>query len=166
MSIIVYGDTSTSPELRNELPLSVPDPFLYVEHGGRQVVVVAGYEVPRLESFGLTALPLEQFGLDDLLSSGASRSHARLDSMVRACRELGIESAHVPPTFPLELADRMREERIVVRVDRDLRGTSPPEDALSVGRHCARTARSRSRHGCRGVPDGRHRRAPWASGSQ
>jgi hypothetical protein len=46
MSIIVYGDTSTSPELRNEMPLSVPDPFLYVEHGGRQVVVVAGYEVP------------------------------------------------------------------------------------------------------------------------
>jgi Xaa-Pro aminopeptidase len=120
MSIIVYGDTSTSPELRHEMPLSVPDPFLYVEHDGRQIVVVAGYEVPRLESFGLTALPLEQFGLDDLLSAGASRSCARLDSMARACRELGIESAHVPPTFPLELADRMREEQIVVRVDREL----------------------------------------------
>jgi Xaa-Pro aminopeptidase len=120
MTIVLYGDTAKSPELRSELPLPVPDPFLFLEHNGRQIAVIAGFEVPRLQAFGLTAMPMEQFGVDDLLSSGASRSDARLDAMVRACRELGVEAATVPPSFPLELADRLRQEGLEVRVDREL----------------------------------------------
>jgi Xaa-Pro aminopeptidase len=39
---------------------------------------------------------------------------------VRACRELGIAGASVPATFPLELADRLRENGVEVTPDRAL----------------------------------------------
>ena len=31
--VLIVGDTVRSPELRHEVPLSVPDPFLYAEVG-------------------------------------------------------------------------------------------------------------------------------------
>ena len=37
----------------------------------------------------------------------------------RACQELELTSASVPPTFPLELADRLRGSGIELRVDRE-----------------------------------------------
>ena len=39
---------------------------------------------------------------------------------LRACRELGIAQATVPAGFPLELADRLRADGVVVEVDRAL----------------------------------------------
>ena len=32
--VLIYGDTVRSPELRHEIPVAVPDPFLYAEAGG------------------------------------------------------------------------------------------------------------------------------------
>ena len=29
--VIIFGDTVRSPELRHEVPITVPDPFVYVE---------------------------------------------------------------------------------------------------------------------------------------
>ncbi len=34
MDVLIYADTTRSPDLRHEVPLPVPDPFLYGEHDG------------------------------------------------------------------------------------------------------------------------------------
>ena len=31
--ILIYGDTIRTPELRHEVPVAIPDPFLYAEKG-------------------------------------------------------------------------------------------------------------------------------------
>ena len=32
--VLMYGDTYRMPELRHEVPIGIPDPFLYAERGG------------------------------------------------------------------------------------------------------------------------------------
>src|ERR671930_538017 len=48
-------------------------------------------------------------------AGGGGRRRAR---GVRVCAELGVESAVVPPDFPLEIADRLRESGVEVKWDR------------------------------------------------
>ena len=37
--VLIYADTFRSPELRHEVPLGVPDPFLYAEKDGAKHIV-------------------------------------------------------------------------------------------------------------------------------
>jgi Xaa-Pro aminopeptidase len=153
------ADSTRSPELRHEVPLAIPDAFLYAEHDGRRIVVVSSLEAQRVRESeaGIEVIPLENFGIDALLAGGAKPSEATLEVYVRACRELGLSSASVPAAFPLELADRLRENGIEVRVDRDYfdarrrrknetelaglrRAQTACEAALDVGRELLRGA--------------------------
>src|SRR5205085_2218048 len=106
--------------MRHEVPLPVPDPMLYVEHDGTRVVIASAFELQRIRAVGLDAQAPETYGLDELLQDGMSRDEAELECYLRACNELGITEAAVPPTFPLELADHLRANGIEVYVDREL----------------------------------------------
>ena len=46
--VLIYADTIRSPELRHELPLAIPDPFLYVEREGERHVVLTSFEIDRV----------------------------------------------------------------------------------------------------------------------
>jgi Xaa-Pro aminopeptidase len=120
--VLIYADSMRSPELRHEVPVPVPDPFLYAERNGRRVAVVTAFEMPRMREAapGVELMPPEQFGIDDLLAAGMDRDEAELEVCVRACRELGIAEAAVPVTFPLALADLLRDNAVSVRPDRAL----------------------------------------------
>jgi len=110
--VLICGDTQRSPEIRHEVPLMVPDQFLYAETGGARHVVVSSLERARISAVDATLVvhAYEEFGIDEILAAGADRFEALLAVMVRACRELGIEAAAVPGGFPLELADRLRAD--------------------------------------------------------
>src|SRR2546423_4735819 len=47
--VLIVGDSLRNPEIRHEVPVGVPDPFLYVEHDGRRLAVVGSFEVERVE---------------------------------------------------------------------------------------------------------------------
>ena len=47
-NVLIHGDTVRYPTMRHEIPLMVPDPFLYVEAGGQRHVVVSSLERSRL----------------------------------------------------------------------------------------------------------------------
>jgi Xaa-Pro aminopeptidase len=119
--VLILADSTRSPEMRHEVPVAIPDAFLYAEHGDRRVVVVSSLEAARVGEAdpGLEVIPLESLGVDELLASGARRDEVDLQMYTRACQELGIVKASVPPSFPLELADRLRESGIELRVDRE-----------------------------------------------
>ncbi|MDE3190146.1 MAG: M24 family metallopeptidase [Acidobacteriota bacterium] len=120
--VLIHADTIRSPELRHELPLSVPDPLLYIEHDGRRFAVVTAFERERIGNAApdIETLPPERFGIDELLRGGTPRVEAMLRSYVRALREIGVTEAAVPKDFPVELADRFRSEGIALSVERDL----------------------------------------------
>ena len=120
--ILILGDTIRVPELRHEVPLAVPDALLYVERNGERHVVLTAFEVPRVEELegGLVAHPLEEFGRDELLAEGRDPDDVELEVWLRACRALGVEQAVAPPSFPLEVADRLRAEGVDVQAERRL----------------------------------------------
>ena len=120
--VLMYGDTMRSPELRHEVPVAIPDPFLYAEREGRRVVVLHSLEIPRVreEAPDLEIVPLEQLGSDELFSQGLKGWEITLELALRACRELGIESAAVPESFPVGHADHLRANGIELTIERDL----------------------------------------------
>jgi Xaa-Pro aminopeptidase len=119
--VLIYADTFRSPELRQEVPIGIPDPFLYAEKGGVKHIQIGSMEIPRLSELGMFELhPGEDYGLDELFASGLSYEAVRREIVVRAVKELGITAAAVPDTFPLWLADQLRAGGVELTVDSDL----------------------------------------------
>ena len=121
-NVLVFGDTLRSPEMRHEVPLMVPDPFLYAEVAGARHVVVNSLEHARISVLDATLAvhSYEEFGIDEIIASGATRFDAVLRVVVRACRELGVEAAAVPGGFPVELADHLRAAGVGIAADREI----------------------------------------------
>jgi Xaa-Pro aminopeptidase len=155
--VLIYADTVRSPELRHEVPVAVPDAFLYVERNGTRAAVLSSFEVDRVREAGIDAHPYEEFGWDELIAQGLSREELDLELPLRAVNAWGVESAVVPSTFPLELADRLRGAGVDLKVDRDVflrrrrvkndaelagirRAQKGAEDAMSAARELLRRA--------------------------
>jgi Xaa-Pro aminopeptidase len=121
-AVLIVADSIRSPEMRHEVPLPVPDPFLYVEHDERRAVVASAFELQRIKEAApdIETFAPDNFGLDELLRDGMSHDDAELEVYVRACNEWGVTEAVVPWTFPLEVADHLRANGIDVACDREL----------------------------------------------
>ena len=118
--VLIWADTLRSPEMRHEVPVVIPDPFLYLERDGERHVVITPFEVERVEGQnGIQPHPYEQFGYDELAKQGISMEEVVLGTAVRAVKELGVGKAVVPTTFPVLLADRLRAEGIEITPDRE-----------------------------------------------
>jgi Xaa-Pro aminopeptidase len=120
--VLVYADTFRSPEMRHEVPIGIPDRFLYVERNGSRHAVLTSFEVDRVGALpgGPEPHAYEEFGYDALIAQGLPREDVELGVAVNACKALGVEEAVVPAAFPLEYADRLRNEGVKVKVDREL----------------------------------------------
>ena len=70
--VLIYGDTIRTPELRHEVPVAIPDPFLYAEKDDRRIAVLHSLEIPRVrqDAPALEIMPLEQLGSDELFTRG------------------------------------------------------------------------------------------------
>ncbi|HZT92145.1 MAG TPA: Xaa-Pro peptidase family protein [Gaiellaceae bacterium] len=115
---LIYADSFRSPELRHEVPLGVPDPFLYVERDGTRHVVASSLEAGRLaEVGGFEVHPYEEFGFDELRGQGLAPREVERGVVLRALETLGVKRATVPHTFPVWLADALRERGVELDVD-------------------------------------------------
>jgi Xaa-Pro aminopeptidase len=116
--VLIFADSVSSPEMRHEVPVVIPDPFLYAEKDGKRYVVSAAFEVDRVKEIGIEGSPWEHYGYDELIATGLPREeivwkHVNLN----ACRELGITDAVVPRSFPTLAADHLRENGITLEPD-------------------------------------------------
>jgi Xaa-Pro aminopeptidase len=119
--LLIWGDTVRVPELRHEVPITIPDPFLYAETGDRRAVVIHALEVPRVRAeTDLEIVAQEDLGSDELFAQALPRWQIDQEIVLRGCRRLGIERAAVPPGFPVALADSLREQGVELSVDREL----------------------------------------------
>lgn len=120
--VLIIGDTFRSPELRHEVPLGVPDPFVYLEHDGARHVYVGSMEVDRIRGLGLglAVHPLEDVGIDELYAQNLGWREIRLEWAARACAHAGLARASVPHTFPAGHLERLRRAGIELTVDQPL----------------------------------------------
>jgi len=122
MSVLICGDTISTPELRHEVPLAVPDAFTYAELDGRRLVAITSMEAPRVEALGagLEVHALEEFGADELRRSGIEAHLYPGALAARIASGLGIGAATVPEGFPLGIADALRAAGVELTVDQKL----------------------------------------------
>jgi Xaa-Pro aminopeptidase len=118
--VLIAADTIRSPELRHEVPLTIPDAFLYVEKDGTKHVIAPSMELVRVPAVApeIVTHPLEEFGSDRLFKDGLTVEQVNLEILLRACRALGVESAVVPAEFPVREADHLRGNGIEVTPDK------------------------------------------------
>jgi Xaa-Pro aminopeptidase len=116
--ILIFADSTVSPEMRHEVPVMVPDPFLYAEKDGKRYSVSTAFEVERIAEAGIEAHPWEEFGYDELLAQGLPREEITwLHINANACRELGIKEAIIPRSFPTSVADHLRANDVKLTTD-------------------------------------------------
>jgi Xaa-Pro aminopeptidase len=138
--------------MRHEVPIVVPDEFLYAERDGKRIAVSTSFEMERIAELGIETHPWEEFGYDELLSKGISRHEVVFQHInLNACRALGITKAVVPGSFPLEVADHLRAngvelepnfdffaERRRVKNEAELAGIRRAQRAAEAGMAAAR----------------------------
>src|SRR6266536_1863136 len=119
--VLIHGDTIRHPELRHEVPLTLGDPFLYAEKDGRRHIVITDFEWPRIQEAGVDAELISPFalGLDELLRSGKKYWEIMLDLALRGVQRIGVTRAIVPHTFPLQLADFLRDNGVELTPDHE-----------------------------------------------
>ena len=116
--VLIFADSVISPEMRHEVPVVIPDPFLYAEKDGERYVVSTAFEVDRVKEVGIDARPWENYGYDELIESGLPREEIVWKHInLNACRELGITDALVPRSFPTLAADHLRANGITLEPD-------------------------------------------------
>jgi len=116
--VLIFADSVGSPEMRHEVPVLVPDPFLYVEKDGKRYTASTAFEVERIKEAGIEAYAWEKFGYDEMLEQGLPREEVTwMRINLNACRELGVTDAVVPRTFPVLVADHLRANGITITPD-------------------------------------------------
>jgi Xaa-Pro aminopeptidase len=135
-ALLIYGDTERSAALRHEIPLSIGDPFLFLQagDGAAPLVLTNPLERDRIARVLPDAelVLMNELGLLDLIRGGMARADAELEVVVRAVQRLGAGAFAVPPELPVAVADRLRAEGVELTVDGQLfemrrRAKSPAE---------------------------------------
>lgn len=120
-ALLIVGDTFRTPEIRHEVPLGVPDPFLFLEIQGARRAVVSALEVDRIAGLGeLEAHPFEEYGYDELIARGLPIDEILREVYTNACAAHGVRAAVVPDGFPLAVAERLREAGIQITTDQSV----------------------------------------------
>jgi Xaa-Pro aminopeptidase len=101
----------------HEVPTGITDAFLYLEHDGRRAATVSVLDASKVAGFGIEILDPNTLGQDELVAAGLTGLAIDAEISLRAARALGIESASVPPEFPLFVADHLRANGIELVVD-------------------------------------------------
>jgi Xaa-Pro aminopeptidase len=143
-AVLIYADSFRSADMRQAVPLGVPDPFLYAEENGSRHVFISSIETGRLRNLGLFDVhPHEELGYDELIDSGIDSREVAAQLALRAVGSLGLKRAVVPNNFPIWLADRLRADGIELDVDQDLfddRRRAKTESQLAGMRRAQRAA--------------------------
>ena len=118
-AILLHAAPDSSPDLFHAVPVGIVDPFTYLEVDGRRAATVSVLDADAVREHGVEVLEPARLGLDELLSGGFDRRLLHAELCLRACRELGVRRATVPPDFPLAVADHLRAAGLAVTPDED-----------------------------------------------
>ena len=105
-----------SPELRHEVPLPIPDAFLYVERDGARYVFVSSLELPRIVELGVawTSGPTRSSGSTSSYAQGIDRDLLpaldRPQRVPAACASRGERESRSRARSRWRFADYLRTE--------------------------------------------------------
>jgi Xaa-Pro aminopeptidase len=115
--VLLYGSPDLDSDLFHAVPVSITDPFLYVETRGRPIAVLTVMDADNARAAGVEVLDPARVGRDDLIAEGLQVETIETELCVRVCRELGVRAAAVPFGFPIAVADALRSDGVHLEID-------------------------------------------------
>lgn len=115
--ILMHAAPDTSANLFHALPTDIGDPLTYLEVGGRRLAVVSVLDRDAVTALGVDVLDPQQLGRGELSAAGLPWHAVGAEIALRACRDVGLTAALVPPDFPILVADHLRAEGVELVVD-------------------------------------------------
>ena len=93
-----------------------PDPFVFLWHGQEKILLMSDLELDRARAQAAvdTVLPIRRY--EDRAKAAGIEHPGVTDALSELLKERGIRSLLVPGNFPIEHADELRDEGIVLRV--------------------------------------------------
>jgi Xaa-Pro aminopeptidase len=118
---LLWDDALRSRELRHEIGEGVADPVVFMEQDGRRIVAGSRFEraiFERREDVVDEYWTLEELGREQLVQDASVPDHLLDPELVlRAVRRAETSSVVVPATFPVGVADYLRDAGVEVIVD-------------------------------------------------
>lgn len=120
--ILLYGDSFRNPNMFYVSGFLAPDPFFYVKRGGGEWMVVPPLEETRAQKEARVAdvRNWNALGYETALDETGNRMLALAATMERLLTENQLLDVAVEPTFPILLADVLRERGVQVHPDANL----------------------------------------------
>ncbi|CAN5423551.1 hypothetical protein BH18ACT16_BH18ACT16_08870 [soil metagenome] len=120
-AFLLYGDAVHSPEMRHEIGEAISDPLTFMDVDGRRIAVTGPFEMAileRREDLVDEVWGTAELGSKELVRDESVPSHVIESELVlRAVRRAGVGAVTVPPSFPVAVADHLRENGIGLEVD-------------------------------------------------
>lgn len=112
-NILIYADSEKSADMLYACGIFVPDPFIYFTSNGRSFMVVGDLEIDRARATAKAdeILPLAKIQ-DRLKRIKKIKNAGPADVIAYLLRQRKLREIHVPPDFPLRLAEQLNEQDI------------------------------------------------------
>jgi Xaa-Pro aminopeptidase len=122
-TFLLHDDALRSPEMRHEIGEPVMDPVIFLEHGGRRIVVGSSLEASIFEAREDVVdefWDVTDLGIDQLVKDPSFPDWLIGPEMVlRALRKAAASAVVVPPAFRIATADHLRANDVEVEVDQE-----------------------------------------------
>ncbi len=121
-SFLHVANSIHSPEMRHEIAEAVFDPVVFVEHEGKRFLSCGLFEVEIFaarEDVIDEVISYEALGYAELAKDESFPEQLFMAELtLRALNEIGASSVMVPESFPVLIADHLRDKGISLEVDR------------------------------------------------
>ena len=121
-SLLIHADSMRDADMFVATGVPCTDPYTYIETDGRRIIITNALEVDvmRRDSTAGEIWTDDDFGIRELVRGGMEPHQAQMESVRRSVEKAAVGAVAVPPTFPVGLADYLREHGVTVTPDREL----------------------------------------------
>jgi len=103
---VIVADSQRDADMLYATRLFVPDPFIYIEIGGKKHIVLSDLEFDRAK---------KNAAVDRVLRLSRYKGRRLSDVLETVLREFRVRAIEVPGSFPIGLAKRLRGIRLTVK---------------------------------------------------
>src|SRR6185436_17325068 len=106
---LIYSASETDANMLWATRFFAPDPFIFIEKRGKRYLVMSDLEIDRAKSQASVDKVLAYSSFVRRLQDAGTQFPTAAQVLFEVFQDLNVKSAEVPSTFPVGLADQLRD---------------------------------------------------------
>lgn len=108
-AVLLIADSESNADMLYATGLFVPDPFTFLQTGGRTTIMMSDLEIDRARAQSKVDEVVSLTDYTDRAKGGGTADPGLVDAIAELLRDREVESVLVPNGFPLGYADKLRD---------------------------------------------------------